>query len=579
MKYMILLAFMSLTFYNVFASDFNPPTAKMDAVKETIHGYQFTDFYRWLEDKTNPETIEWSKAQHNYTVNYLRNNTKPIAGLRDEITAHLDRDQRSAPFYKGKRAFFYNKKKGDAQSKLYTIIDKKEILIFDPMQFDQSGKSAITDVSMTRDGNKAAIGMQYQGNEISTYRIIDTKNGKILGESITDLSSFSWTYDEKHAYITLRSKEMIEKQEPIRTYLHKIGDKRSNDKFLVAPEDAKDFASTWDTDCGTFSFISEGDFWTNSLKIRKPGSYGEPTLIYERSKYKVEPYVKDGKMYIFTNHTAQNYRLMVTDTNKPEFKNWVDIIPESETVLTGFTVTSDYIIVQDRKDVLSRLTAYDLNGKNPKLLELPELGNVSSMSYHKESNSVFVNLSTFTSSTKLYKFDGKTLKWEYVYQDKSPINTDNITSKQVFFTSKDGTRVPMFIIHRKDIKLDGNNPTLIYGYGGFNVSIEPNFVGTTASFINRGGIYAIANLRGGDEYGESWHQDGMMYKKQNTFDDFIYAAEYLIKEKYTSSEKLACRGGSNGGLLIGAVITQRPDLYKAAVCAVPLLIWFVTISS
>lgn len=556
---------------SIFANDFNPPKAEMIPVKEKIHGYEFTDYYRWLEDKTDPKTIEWSKSQHEYTVNYLRNNTKKIDGLRDEIESNIDREQRGAPFYKGKREFFYLKKKGDAQSKLFTIIDKKEILIFDPVKFDPSGKSAITGVAMTRDGNKAAIGLQYKGNEISTYRIIDTKNGKVLGEPITDLNSFSWAFDEKHAYITLRSKEMIDKQVPIRTYLHKIGDDRKNDKFIIAPSDAKNFASSWDTECGTFSFISEGDFWTNSLKVRKPGTLDEPTLIYERSKYKVTPMVRDGRLYSFTNHEAPNYRIMMTSTDKPEFSNWKDLIPESDVVLNGYTVTSDFIITQYRKDVLSHLRAYNLNGKEPKDLELPEFGNVSSISYHKESNSVFVYLNTFTSPSKLYKLDGKTLKWEFIYQDKSPLNTENIASKQVFYKSKDGERIPMFIIHRKDLVLDGNNPTLVYGYGGFNISLEPNFIGNTASFVNRGGVYAIANLRGGAEYGEKWHQDGMMYKKQNTFDDFIAAAEYLISEKYTNPEKLAARGGSNGGLLIGAVVTQRPDLYKAAVCAVPLL--------
>ncbi|MDT3739476.1 MAG: prolyl oligopeptidase family serine peptidase [Candidatus Kapabacteria bacterium] len=571
MKYFLFFGLLFLTYMSIFSKDFDPPKAKMIPVAEKIHNYQFTDFYRWLEDKTNPETIEWSKAQHNYTVNYLRSSTKPIEGLRQEIESHLDRDQRGAPFYKGNREFFYLKKKGGAQSKLYTIIDKKEILIFDPMSIDPSGKSAVTGVDMTLDGNKAAIGMQYQGNEISTYRIIDTKNGKVIGEPITDLNSFGWTHDEKHAYITIRTKEMIEKQEPIRTYLHKIGDDRKNDKFLVAPTDAKNFASTWDTDDGTFSFISEGDFWANSLKVRKPGFYGDAELIYEKTKYTANPIVKDGRMFIYTNHEAPNYRIMATTIDKPEFKYWKDLIPESETVISGFVVTSDYIIVQDKKDVLSRLIVYDLTGKKVKTLEIPEIGNVASLSYHKESNAVYVNLATFTSPTKLYKFDGKSLKWEFVYQDKSPINTDNITSKQVFFESKDGTKIPMFIIHRKDLLLDGSNPTLVYGYGGFNISIEPGFIGTTASFINRGGVYAMVNLRGGDEYGESWHHDGMMFKKQNTFDDFIGAAEYLIKEKYTTSEKLACRGGSNGGLLIGAVVTQRPDLYKVAVCAVPLL--------
>ncbi|MBX3044241.1 MAG: S9 family peptidase [Candidatus Kapabacteria bacterium] len=571
MKFFLIISFFSFSVMNIFSSEFKPPKAKMEPVQEKIHGYEFTDYYRWLEDKTNPETLDWSKKQHEYTVNFLKSNTNEIPGLREEISAHLDRDLRGAPFYKGNREFFYFKKKGDAQSKLFTVIKNKEILIFDPIQVDPSGNSAITAVVMTRDGNKAAIGMQFKGNEISTYRIIDTKNGKVLGEPITGLSSFGWTYDEKGAYITVRTKEIIEKQEPIRTYLHTIGTDRKNDKFMIAPEDAKNFASMWDTDCGTFTFISEGDFWTNSLKIRKPGTSDEPKLIYPLSKYKVTPQVKDGKLYVLTNHEAPNYRIMTADAANPDFSNWKDIIPESETVIRAYVITSDYLIVQDRKDVLSRLTAYDLNGKLLKEIELPELGNVSSISYHKESNSVYVNLATFTSPGKLYKLDGKTLKWEFIYQDKSPINTDNITSKQVFYTSKDGQRVPMFIIHRKDIKLDGNNPALVYGYGGFNVSQDPNFIGTTASFINRGGVYAITNLRGGSEYGEKWHEDGMLFKKQNTFDDFIAAAEYLIAEKYTNSEKLAARGGSNGGLLIGAVITQRPDLYKAAVCAVPLL--------
>jgi prolyl oligopeptidase len=556
---------------NNFADENQQPKAKMVAVSENLHGYIFTDFYRWLEDKTNPETLEWSKSQHSFTVNYLKNNTKVIEGLREEIESHLDRDYRSGPFYKANREFFYLKKKGDAQPKLYTILNKKEILIFDPVAFDTSGKSAMNGMDMTRDGSKAAIGLQYQGNEISTYRIIDTKTGKVLGEPINDLNSFEWAYDENYAYITIRSKLMIEKQEPIKTYLHKIGDKRENDVFLLAPDDAKNFSSISDSEDGTTTFITEGDFWSNSIKIRKPGTLDTPKLIYERGKFKAEPYVKDGKMYIKTNHNAPNFRIMVTTLEKPEFSNWKDLIPESETVISGYVITNDYIILQDKKDVLSRLTVFDLNGKKIKQLELPELGNVSSLGYHKETNTVFVSLSTFTSQAKLYKFDGKSLKWDFVYQDKSAINTDNITSKQVFYESKDGTKIPMFIIHRKDLVLDGNNPTLVYGYGGFNVSMEPGYIGTTAAFINRGGVYAITCLRGGAEYGEKWHLDGMMYKKQNTFDDFIAAAEYLIKEKYTNSNKLVCRGGSNGGLLIGAVITQRPDLYKAAVCAVPLL--------
>ncbi len=547
------------------------PKAKMIPVTENYHGFIITDYYRWLEDKTLPETIEWSKKQHEYTVDFLRNKYPSIQGLREELESNIDKDYRSAPFYKANREFFYIKKKGDSQSKLFTKINGKEILIFDPLVFDNTGNSAITGIAMTRDGNKAAIGIQFKGNEISTYYIVDTKNGKISGNPISNLNSFSWAYDENFAYITVRTKDMIEKQEPIKTYLHKIGSSRNEDIFVLSPDDAKNFANIWDTDCGTFTFISEGDFWSNSLKIRKPGTFEKPVEIYKRSSFKATPMVNNNRMYIFTNHNAPNYRIMLTTTDKPDFSNWKDVIPESEAVISNYVVTDSYILVQDKENVLSRLSAYDLEGNNKKEILLPELGNISGLSYHKETNSVYVSLSTFTSTSKLYKLDGKSLKWEFVYQDIQKVNTDNMTSKLDFFESKDGTKIPLFLIYRKDIKLDGNNPTLLYGYGGFNISMEPSFIGNTASFINRGGVYAIACLRGGAEYGEKWHQDGMLFKKQNTFDDFIAAAEYLINSKYTNSEKLAIRGGSNGGLLIGAVVTQRPDLFKAAVCAVPLL--------
>ena len=287
MKYFsIVFLWVAMTIISNSQPKFTPPVTKQVPIIDKIHNFEITDYYQWLEDKNNPETLEWSKAQHKYTVDYLKSNTKSPDGLREEITKLIDRDYEGAPFKVGNREFYYAKKKGDQQSKLYTIIKDKSILIFDPMQFDKNGLSAITGVSYTKDGEKAAIGMQYKGNEISTYRIIDTKNGKVIGNTIDGLSGFSWTKDEKHAYISVRTKEMIEKQQPVTTYLHTIGADRSTDKFLVAPKDAKDFASIWDARFADVTFISEGDFYSNTLKIKKTFTEDEPKVIYSSKKAK-----------------------------------------------------------------------------------------------------------------------------------------------------------------------------------------------------------------------------------------------------------------------------------------------------
>src|SRR3989339_328680 len=550
---------------------YNPPSTKVLPGKDTVHGFQMTDNYRWLEDKSNTEVKKWSHEQTDYTIDYIKKNYPEVAGLKDEIRAYIDRDYIGAPFFKADREFFYAKKKGEQQYQLFTRIKGKEILIFDPLVYDKTGKTAMSGFFLTKDGNKAAVGTQYKGDEINEYRIINTKNGKVIGDVIKNGYGFGWTKDEKHCYLSIRTRGMIDSQIPVKTYLHKLGDDNKKDIFLIAPKDAKNFAGIWDAEDDDVTLITEGDFYSNTLKIRKAGTLDEPKVIYSSVKFKADAFAKNGKLYYFTNHTAPNYKLLVADLNEPEFEKAKVLLPEKETVLEGYTITSDFIITQDKKDALSRLTAYDLNGKYIKELELPETGNVSGMSYHKESNTVFVSLSTFDAPGVLYKLDGKTLQWTFFYQDKPPIDTKDIEAKQVFYYYTDSTRVPMFLVYKKGTKLDGSNPALLYGYGGFNISMSPGYVGLTASFINRGGVYAIACLRGGDEYGENWHKDGMLFKKQHTFDDFISAAEYLINEKYTNPGKLAIKGGSNGGLLVGAAMIQRPDLFKAVICAVPLL--------
>lgn len=568
---------LNLGLVNMAQAQFIHPHTPQRPVVDTLHGTPLTDAYRWLEDKTDPTVINWTKAQHEATINYVTAAFPEVPGLAEELTAYIDRDQISPMQLVADRQFFTVKRKGNAQAKLYTRLDGKDLLVFDPETIDPSGKSAMGGRSFTRKAEKVAIGVQSKGAEIETYYIIDTKTGQQIGDPIEGLRGFSWAADEDYAYISVRTQEMINNQVPIQTYLHKLGTPRSEDVFVIAPDDAKDFASVYDGRRSDYTFYSKGDFYaTHTLQIKKTGSKGEPVEIYSSQKYRVSPYGLGDKLYLYTNHEAPNFKLMVADFKQPGFEHWKELIPEQETVLEGYSVTPQYLIIQDKKDVQSRILLYDLDGKFIKQIELPEVANVSSVSYNDDVDKVYVSMTSFTTPYKIYELNpadlaSDDLQWKLFYEQEVPLDMSQIEGSIQFYTSKDGTRVPIFVVHKKGIQLDGTNPTLLYGYGGFNIGISPSFVGSWASFINRGGVFAQAGIRGGDEYGEAWHQDGMLLNKQNTFDDFVAAAEYLMEEGYTSREKLAIYGGSNGGLLIGAVITQRPDLYRAAICAVPLL--------
>jgi prolyl oligopeptidase len=277
-------------------------------------------------------------------------------------------------------------------------------------------------------------------------------------------------------------------------------------------------------------------------------------------------------MYILTNDNAPNYRLLAANTAKPAYKDWTVLIPEGNTIIQNVEVLKDgRLIVQDKKDIQSRLILHDASGKMLKIIELPEVGNVSYVSFDREEDSVYIFMSTFTSPGKMYVASPANFKWRLYYERKMPIDMSNIVGEIKFYYSKDSTRIPCIVVHRKDMKPDGNNPVLLTAYGGFRYGISPGYYGYYAPFINRGGIVVEPGIRGGDEYGEKWHEDGMLLNKQNCFDDFNACAEWLVKEKYTNNGKIVAEGGSNGGLLMGAIATQRPDLYKAVICAVPLL--------
>jgi prolyl oligopeptidase len=548
-----------------------PPATPQRPVVETIHGVKLTDRYRWLEDGKNAEVQAWTRSQHEATLTWLETNAPPVGGLHEELTAYFDRDITQPPFFKRGREFFYRTRKGEEQAKVYTRLDGRELLLFDPIALDPSGKTSVGAFVLNRDASRAAAATYSRGSEITDYRIIDTRTGKQIGPVLPGIDSFHWARDERYAFVSPRTKESIERQEPQRCYRHKLGEDPKNDELLVAMTDAKDWCSVYEPEEAPVTVFETGDFYSNTIRIRPVDSKAEPQTIYTSKEFRASADFRKDRIYIVTNDHAPNFKLMAASYDAPQFDRWQVLWPEQDTVLDGVDVTNNWLLVRDKKDVLTRIWVHDLAGRRVRDLPLPELGNVSASSYDIDKNVVYATLSTFTAPGRLYQIDGKTLAWSLLWEDKPPLDTSEIESKLVFYPSKDGTRIPMFLSYRRGMKQDGSNAMFLHGYGGFNVGIGPEYVRSWATFINRGGILAEAGIRGGDEYGERWHDAAKFGNKQNSFDDFIGGAEWLIREKYTTRERMMVGGGSNGGLLIGAMLTQRPDLFVAALCQVPLL--------
>ena len=565
------LALLMMAFVSVAQVKFQPPATPARPVVENLHGVAITDNYRWLEDKTDPEVIEWTQAQHDYGIEYLSKIQKEHPGLREAIASYIDMDYEGPLSKVGKRVFQTIKKKGDKQSRIYTILNGKSVLIWDPVKLDPTGRTSTSGVSYTYDGNRAAISVQESGAEITNTYIIDTKTGKILQGPLKNTSGFQWTKDQNHAYFTIRTKEDIDAQNPLKTYHWKVGSPIEKAEFLGTTEDAKNSYYIYDNRYSDVTFYGESDFYANKAYMRKTGTKDEGVLVYESSEFNAYPYALGDKLYILTNDNAPRFKLMKADVSNPEYKNWKTLIPESETVMQNYVVTKNNIIVQDKKDIQTRLTLYDLDGNRIREIELPEVGNVGGLSYDREEDSLYINLNTFTSTPKVFVASPDDFRWRLYYERKLPIDMSNVEGHIKFYESKDGTKIPTFVIHKKGLKMDGNNPVLISGYGGFNIGISPSYQGFYAPLIEKGVVIVRAGIRGGDEYGEEWHRNGMLARKQNTFDDFNSCVEWLIKEQYTNPQKVVAIGGSNGGLLMGAIATQRPDLYKAIVCQVPLL--------
>ncbi|MBK7122181.1 MAG: hypothetical protein IPH68_04815 [Chitinophagaceae bacterium] len=395
------LVLLHLSFGVMAQTKFNPPATPAIPVTDTLHGMYLTDNYRWLEDKDNEAVKTWTRAQHDYTLTYMNETQKTIKGLREEIAAIVDLDYEGPVNTVGKRKFQTIKRKGDKQNKIYTILENGEKkLIFDPVTYDTSGKTALSSSSYSYDGNICVYGIQKSGSEINTIYFIDTRTGRELYPPIEGVWNFRWTKDQKHGYITLRNKELIDKQSPLPTYLYTIGSERKNDVFLGAPADAKNSYYIYDNRYSDVTFFGESDFYSNTLRIRKTGTTDTGKVIYSSKKNRAYPEAIADKMYILTNDNAPNFKLLVGSTKNPDSKNWKVLIPESSTVMENYSVTKHHIIVQDKKDIVSRLRIFDFNGKYIKDVPMPEAGNISSFSYDREEDLVYLTIVSFTTPAK-----------------------------------------------------------------------------------------------------------------------------------------------------------------------------------
>ena len=553
------------------APPFFPPETPAQPVIDVLHGMTLTDRYRWLEDGKDPAVAAWTRAQHSATVQFLDRNAPPVPGMKEELTRYFDRDKTDPPLFKHGREFFQRVKRGEPQAKLYTRIDGRDALLFDPIALDPSGKTRIGAVVPNRDATRLAVGVYAQGTERKDFRILDSTTGAQIGPVIAGLDSFGWARDERYAFITPRTSESDAKQQPMQCLRHRLGGERRDDVLLLAVNDAKNYCSVYEPEEAEVTVFETGDFWSNTIRIRPLDSTAEPRTIYASDKYRAEGIFKRDRMYFRTNDNAANWKLMAASYARPEFNDWTTLIAEQASVLADATVTSAWIVATTREDVLSKLVVHDVAGNVVRELALPEFGNVSGIAYDIDADRGYATLASFTAPYKVYGFEGKSLEWKLVWQDDPPLDLSQIVATRIYVPARDGAKIPVFIAHRKDLQRNGTHPTLLRVYGGFNVGVEPFYLGSYSAFINRGGVFVDAGVRGGGEYGEKWHEQAMLAQKQTTFEDTIGVAEWLIHEQYTQPSRLAVEGGSNGGLTVGAVITQRPDLFRAAILQVPLL--------
>ncbi|MGM0630535.1 MAG: prolyl oligopeptidase family serine peptidase [Pseudomonadota bacterium] len=556
-----------------------PDTRKGDVV-DTYFGTEVADPYRWLEDDRSEETENWVKAQNEVTFAHLES-IPYRETIEKRLTELWNYEKISAPFKEGDYTYFY---KNDGLQNQYVVYrqkgDEEPEVFLDPNTFSEDGTTSLAQLTFSDDGSLAAYSISEGGSDWRKIIVIDAETKEQLEDPLADVkfSGVSWVGNEGFYYSSYdkpEGSELSAKTDQHKLYYHELGMDQSDDKLVFGGTDAEKhrYVGGSVTDDDRYLLISAANSTSGNKLFLKDLTDEDSELVTVLDHTDSDTRVLDNdgsKLYLVTNLDAPNQRVVTVDASNPTPENWEDFIPETENVLSVST-GAGYIFAEYMVDAVAQVKQYGYNGDMVREVQLPGVGSIGGFSGKKEQEELYYTFTNYSTPSTIYKFDPDQGGSEVYAESGADFDSANYESKQVFYTSKDGTEVPMIITYKKGTELDGSNPTILYGYGGFNISLTPSFSIANAAWLEMGGVYAVANLRGGGEYGKDWHKAGTKLQKQNVFDDFIAAAEYLIDEEYTSSERLAVRGGSNGGLLVGAVMTQRPELFAVALPAVGVL--------
>ncbi len=556
------------------------PQTRMDNTVDTYFGTQIADPYRWLEDDRSAETAEWVKQQNNFTFGYLSKIPYRQA-IKEKLEKLWNYEKIGAPFTEGDYTYYYKNNGLQNQSVLYRKDkDGKEEVFLDPNTFSKDGTTSLGEVAFSEDGSLVAYLISEGGSDWRKGIVLNAKTKEVIGDTLIDIkfSSIAWKGNEGFFYSSYdkpKGSELSAKTDQHKLYYHKLGTPQKNDQLIFGgtPAEKYRYVSGAVSLDAHYLFISAAVNTSGNKLFLKDLKNPKAPLVTITNSLDADTQFIDNEgttLFFETNLNAPNGRLVKADIAKPQPEYWQDVIPETKNVLS-ISATGKYFFARYMVDALSQVKQYNYKGELVRDVKLPSIGTAAGFHAKKSENHTYFTFTNYAYPAQIYKMDLATGATELYWKPAIAFDANNYESKQVFYTSKDGTKVPMMITYKKGTKLNGKNPTLLYGYGGFNVSLMPTFSVANAVWMELGGVYAVPNLRGGGEYGKQWHDAGTKMQKQNVFDDFIAAAEYLINQKYTSPEYLAIKGGSNGGLLVGATMLQRPELFKVALPAVGVL--------